>query len=92
MVSAAMSLTKYEHVALEQVRFLAQQYGSDPVTFGHTLEVVKEGYRVDPYMKSDPIRWGTVLSEAETEDGWPFQRVVKREGTQTKITFINKPT
>lgn len=82
-----MSLTKYEHTALEQVRFLAKQYGSDPVAFGHSLEVVKEGYRVDPYMRSDPIRWNTVLLHAENEEGWPFRRKVTREGTQMKTTF-----
>ncbi len=82
-----VSLTKYEHAALEQVRFLAKQYGSDPLTFGHTLEVVKEGYRVDPYMRSDPVRWDTVLLQAENEEGWPFRRETKREGTQMKTTF-----
>ncbi len=86
-----VSLTRYEHAALDQVRFLAQQYGSDPVAFGHTLEVVKERYRIDPYIKSDPVRWDTVLSQAETEDDWPFRREVKREGTQMKTTFHEKP-
>lgn len=88
MVSTTMSLTKYEHMALEQVRFLAEQYGSDPVTFGHTLEVVKERHRVDPYVRSDPIRWDTVLSQAEIEEGWPFHRKVTREGTQMKTAFL----
>lgn len=85
-----MSLTKYEHMALEQVRFLAKQHGSDPLAFGHTLEVVKEGYRVDPYMRSDPIRWGTVLLEAEKEEGWPFRMEVRREGGQMKTKFHGK--
>jgi hypothetical protein len=80
-------MTKYEHVALAQIRFMAQQYGSDPVTFGHALEVVKEGYRVDRYMSSDPIRWDTVLRQAESEEGWPFRREVRREGPFMKTTF-----
>ena len=90
MVSTAMSLTKYEHMALDQVRFLAKQHIGDPLAFGHTLEVVKEGYRVDIYMRSDPIRWDAILRQAESEDGWPFVREVTREGTQTKATFHGK--
>lgn len=83
-------MTKYEHAALAQVRFMATQYAGDPMAFGQTLEVVKEGYRVDPYMRSDPIRWDTVLSQAENEEGWPFRREVKREGTQMKTTFLER--
>lgn len=90
MVPAAMSLTKYEHAALDQVRFMAKQYGGDPVTFGHALEVVKESYRVDPYIKSTPVSWGNVLLHAESEEDWPFRREVKREGTQMKTTFHGK--
>lgn len=83
----AMSLTKHEHMALEQVRFLAKQHEHDPVAFGHTLEVVKEGYRVDPWIKADPIRWETVLSQAEQDDDWPFRRELRREASWMKTMF-----
>jgi hypothetical protein len=81
------NLSKYELSALEQLRFMASQFSGDPLAFGQTLEVVKEQYRVDPWMKSDAIRWDTLLRQAEIDEQWPFRRIVKREGTHVTTTF-----